>query len=138
MKLTALFCCSTHVANITSDAADPLPPPTTAAHAHAHQNASSTSLGSSTKPAKAVKPAKSISIHEPEPYTAAQALIMFNNYADEDDPSVIRPEGFEKLCIDADIPMEGGMPLIMFWQFGASEMAKISKSEWEKGTAELQ
>lgn len=62
---------------------------------------------------------------------------LFRIYADEDDPSVVGPEGFERLCADAGLPLEGALPLILAWQFGASEMAKITRSEWDAGTTEL-
>jgi DCN1-like protein 4/5 len=60
-------------------------------------------------------------------------LALFQNYADSDDPNVIGPEGFEGLCMDSGIPLEGALPLILAWQVDAKEMAKISKEEWAKG-----
>jgi DCN1-like protein 4/5 len=72
-----------------------------------------------------------------EPYTAQRALALFAKYADSDDPNVIGPEGFETLCTDAGIPLDGALPLILAWQLNAQEMAKISKDEWVKGTATL-
>ncbi len=47
------------------------------------------------------------------------------------------PEGFERLCADAGMPMEGARPLIFAWQMQAAEMAKISKQEWVQGMATL-
>ncbi|KAI0086212.1 Cullin binding-domain-containing protein [Irpex rosettiformis] len=101
-------------------------------------NSANTSIGSSTKHQKVIIPPKSISATESEPYSAATANILFARYADEDDPEVIGPGGLERLCGDADIPLEGALPLILAWQFGASEMAKVKKNEWEKGTSMLQ
>jgi hypothetical protein len=72
-----------------------------------------------------------------EPYTAQRALALFAKYADSDDPNVIGPEGFEALCTDAGIPLDGALPLILAWQLNAQEMAKISKDEWVKGMATL-
>ena len=83
------------------------------------------------KPAKAAKPS------EPAPYTPAASTSLFSSYADPDDPSVIGPEGFERLCSDAQVSLEGALPLILAWQMGAGEMAKISKQEWENATADL-
>ncbi|KAI0761448.1 Cullin binding-domain-containing protein [Irpex lacteus] len=100
-------------------------------------NSANTSVVSTAKPPKAVKPAKT-SVSEPEPYSAADANTLFGKYADEDDPEVIGPAGLEKLCGDADMPLEGPLPLLMAWQFRASEMAKVTKSEWESGTSALQ
>ncbi|PCH38428.1 hypothetical protein WOLCODRAFT_55355, partial [Wolfiporia cocos MD-104 SS10] len=70
-------------------------------------------------------------------YSAAHAGSLFDAYADSDEPTVIGPEGFERLCSDMDISMEGALPLILAWQMSSSEMAKISKVEWEKNTTEL-
>lgn len=128
MKLTSLFCCSPNPVTFSHDV--------DALHASSNVNASSTSVGSSTKTPKVVKPVKTVP--DPEPYTASQAEVLFQKYADEDDPSVIGPEGLEKLCSDAEIPLDGALPLVLAWQFGASEMAKLSKSEWETGTSQLQ
>ncbi|KAF5379881.1 hypothetical protein D9757_007207 [Collybiopsis confluens] len=72
-----------------------------------------------------------------EPYSAARALTLFENYADDDDPSAIGPAGLENLCNDAKIPMEGAMPLILAWQLNAEEMGKFTKDEWVKGTSKL-
>ncbi|KIM49504.1 hypothetical protein M413DRAFT_109773 [Hebeloma cylindrosporum] len=35
------------------------------------------------------------------------------------------------------MPLEGARPIIFAWQFGAKEMAKISKEEWAHGTSTL-
>ncbi|KAF5358096.1 hypothetical protein D9756_001970 [Leucocoprinus leucothites] len=71
------------------------------------------------------------------PYTPQHALTLFEDYADPDEPNVIGPEGFEKLCNDANLSMEGSVPLILAWQMNAKEMAKISKEEWVSGTKDL-
>lgn len=73
-----------------------------------------------------------------EPYTPSRATALFTAYADEEDSTTIGPEGFERLCNDADTPLEGAKPLILAWLLRAAEMAKISKTEWEAGMAELQ
>ncbi|TFY76479.1 hypothetical protein EWM64_g7535 [Hericium alpestre] len=75
---------------------------------------------------------------KPEPYSAARAAKLFATYADEDDPSVIGPEGFERLCNDAKIPLDGAVPLILAWQLDSKEMAKITRDEWTKGMGALQ
>jgi DCN1-like protein 4/5 len=72
-----------------------------------------------------------------DPYTAHRALELFKAYADEDVPDVINPEGFERLCKDADMPLEGARPLVFSWQVQAKEMGKISKSEWVQGMSTL-
>ena len=72
-----------------------------------------------------------------EPYSAGQASNLFQQYADKDDRNVIGPEGFERLCTDAEIPMDGVAPLLLAWQLGSTELAKIKKTEWDKGTEEL-
>jgi len=72
-----------------------------------------------------------------EPYSSQRAQELFKTYADNDDPNAIGPEGFEQLCNDANMPMDGARPIIFAWQFGAKEMAKISKEEWIGGTSTL-
>ena len=73
-----------------------------------------------------------------ENYTPDRAQKLFASYADEDDPSVIGPEGFERLCADAGISLEGVQPLILAWQLKASEMGKIRQDEWTVGMSALQ
>lgn len=64
--------------------------------------------------------------------------MLFEHYADEDEPDFIGPEGLERLCSDAEVPMEGAGPLVLAWLLGTKEMGKIAKSEWVKGMDELQ
>lgn len=72
-----------------------------------------------------------------EVYSSQRALELFSDYADSDDANVIGPEGFERICTDADMPLDGPRPIIFAWQMGAKDMAKISKDEWIKGTGTL-
>jgi len=72
-----------------------------------------------------------------EHYTPQHSLSLFELYADSDNPSVIGPEGYEKLCADANLPLDGALPLILAWQLGSKEMAKITKDEWTSGTGSL-
>lgn len=72
------------------------------------------------------------------PYTPENALALFTTYADADDPTVIDTEGFTQLCMDAQIPLEGALPLILAWQLGAKDMGKFTHEEWVKGTSSLQ
>ncbi|KAI0082877.1 DUF298-domain-containing protein [Panus rudis PR-1116 ss-1] len=83
------------------------------------------------------KAASSKSTKALEPYSRERAVQLFDRYADEDNQDVIGPAGFEKLCSDLDISLEGALPLILAWQFGASEMAKLKKDEWLKFTNDL-
>ncbi|KAF5386568.1 hypothetical protein D9615_001903 [Tricholomella constricta] len=87
-------------------------------------------------------PAAPATAHSPppganDPYSPARSQALFNFYADDDDSSVIGPEGYERLCTDAKIPLEGAAPLILAWQFGAKEMGRVTKDEWRKGTESL-
>ncbi|KAF8810102.1 hypothetical protein BYT27DRAFT_6501356 [Phlegmacium glaucopus] len=72
-----------------------------------------------------------------ETYTPQRALDLFNIYTEKDNKNLIATEGFEQLCIDANIPFDGALPLILAWQMGAKEMGKITKDEWVKGTSSL-
>jgi DCN1-like protein 4/5 len=62
---------------------------------------------------------------------------LFSQFADEDASDVIGAEGFERLCKEAQVPLDGVLPLLLSWQFGSHEIAKISKQEWMEGTAAL-
>lgn len=73
-----------------------------------------------------------------EPYTASRTAALFDSYADEDEPDVIGPEGLERLCGDAGVPMDGVGPLVFAWLVGAKEMGKIARAEWEKGMGAMQ
>ncbi|KXN91212.1 DCN1-like protein 5, partial [Leucoagaricus sp. SymC.cos] len=88
------------------------------------------------KPPEPTEAAAVLSVKD-EPYTPQRAITLFESYADPDEPNVIGPEGFEKLCTDANLSMEGSAPLILGWQMDAKEMAKISKEEWVSGTKAL-
>ncbi|KZP32551.1 DUF298-domain-containing protein [Athelia psychrophila] len=98
--------------------------------------------GPSKVPPKKSKEAPAKDVLAPQPYTPALALSLFNTYIDPDtadtsDPS-IGSDGFERLCSDAQIPLDGALPLVLAWMLDAQEMAKIGKDEWVKGTAKLQ
>ncbi|KAF5330402.1 hypothetical protein D9619_005606 [Psilocybe cf. subviscida] len=128
MRFSALFCCgSTHVKSVHSDEeptanrkpiSQKVAPPVTSEPVH-------------TAPAtKAPAPKKQKS----EPFTPARALALFSTYADKDEADVIGPEGYQQLCSDANMNLEGTQPLILAWQIGTSEMGKITKDEWVKWT----
>jgi hypothetical protein len=73
-----------------------------------------------------------------QPYIATRATDLFSSYADPDDPTVIGPEGFERLCSDVGLQMDGAQPLVLAWMLEAAEMGKITKDEWSKATSSLQ
>lgn len=72
-----------------------------------------------------------------EPYTPQRAMELFKKYADSDNADVIGPEGFEQLCTDANMPLDGPRPIIFAWQMEAKDMAKVTKEEWVNGTSKL-
>lgn len=69
-------------------------------------------------------------------YSEAAAAELFTTYADPDEPQVIGPEGLEKFCTEADIPMEGALPILLSWQLNAQEMGRLEKAGWTKWTTE--
>ncbi|PIL30541.1 hypothetical protein GSI_07241 [Ganoderma sinense ZZ0214-1] len=83
------------------------------------------------------KPAATMHAGKPEPYSEGRARQLFKTYEDPDTPGEIGPEGFEKLCTDLDISLEGALPLVLAWQMHATEMARFKEAEWLKGTGEL-
>ncbi|PFH52467.1 hypothetical protein AMATHDRAFT_139985, partial [Amanita thiersii Skay4041] len=72
-----------------------------------------------------------------EEYTPKRSLAVFDTFVDSDNAQLIGPDGFERICSEAQIPMDGAMPLILSWQLGAEEMAKLSRDGWVKGTGNL-
>jgi len=44
-------------------------------------------------------------------------------------------DGFEKLCTDARIALDGPLALLLAWQFQTGEMMKITNEEWTRGTS---
>ena len=59
-------------------------------------------------------------------------------YMDADNPQVMGAEGFERLCSDAGIPMDGSRPLLLAWQLGARELGTFTLEEWTNTLNELQ
>ncbi|KAI1784046.1 Cullin binding-domain-containing protein [Ganoderma leucocontextum] len=83
------------------------------------------------------KPVVTKNAGKPEPYSEGRARQLFKTYEDPDTPGEIGPEGFEKLCTDLDISLEGALPLVLAWQMHATEMAKFKETEWLNSTGEL-
>ena len=79
-----------------------------------------------------------IAYQKTDVYTEQQAEALFSQFADDDSPDVIGAEGFERLCNEIQVPLDGAMPLLLAWQFDSREMGKISKEEWMRGTSALQ
>ncbi|KAH7889985.1 Cullin binding-domain-containing protein [Phlebopus sp. FC_14] len=69
-----------------------------------------------------------------EEYSRQRSQALFKSFADPDDSNVIGPEGLEKLCTEAGIPLEGAQSLLMAWQFKAHELGKFGREEWLQGT----
>ena len=101
---------------------------------NAHLHYDDTSTDAAADPAKT---GSRKSASKPEPYSEDRARKLFKTYEDADTPGEISPEGFEKLCGDLDISLEGALPLVLAWQMHSTEMAKFKESEWIQGTAEL-
>ncbi|KAI0293434.1 Cullin binding-domain-containing protein [Russula brevipes] len=70
-------------------------------------------------------------------YSQQAAEALFSRFADKDTPDVIGAEGFERLCNEAQIPLDGALPLLLAWQCDSQEMGRISKKEWMGGTTAL-
>jgi len=70
-------------------------------------------------------------------YSEQRADALFSQFTDEDSPDVIGAEGFEQLCNQAQVPLDGVLPLLLSWQLDSHEMLKISREEWMKATAAL-
>ncbi|TFK46010.1 DUF298-domain-containing protein [Heliocybe sulcata] len=112
MRLSSLLCC--------------------VSNRNTHHSEDEASSKSQTK-----KHAVSTSASSDAAYAPKAAADLFAKYADPDDAEVIGPEGFETLCTDAGVQMDGAQPLILAWQLDAQEIAKIRREEWMKGTGAL-
>lgn len=63
---------------------------------------------------------------------------LFNAYAEAADPDTIGAEGLQRLCAEANIPMDGAQPLLLSWQLDANEFGSFKREEWTKNLDELQ
>ena len=79
-----------------------------------------------------------MNVKKTEPYNAADVQSLFKAYADEDDADTISPENFERLCTDANVPMEGPMPLILLWHMDAQDLGTIKRDQWTRAMQSLQ
>jgi len=134
MHFSSLFCCSSNqIKNVHSDD-EPIRKVPSIKELPPKQPVSNPQPIVEPTPAPPAPPKKTM---KHDPYTPQRALTLFAIYADSDDVNVIGPEGFEKLCADADMPLDGPRPIIFAWQTGAKDMAKITKDEWVSGTSTL-
>lgn len=78
------------------------------------------------------------SFKETGPYSAADVQSLFEAYADEDEADTISAENFERLCTDANVPMEGPMPLILLWHLDAKDLGTIKRGQWTKAMHDSQ
>ena len=67
-------------------------------------------------------------------------IALFDEIADDEDPSVAGMEGISKLCDKLDIdPLEDIRILVLLWKLGSKEKpAQISREEWISGCQTLQ
>ena len=77
-------------------------------------------------------------VKKTEPYIPADVQSLFKEYADEDDADTISAENFERLCTDANVSMEGPMPLILLWHMDAQDLGTIKRDQWTKVMQDLQ
>jgi DCN1-like protein 4/5 len=63
---------------------------------------------------------------------------LFKAYADQDDADTISAENFERLCTNANVPMEGPMPLILLWLMDSQELGIIKRDKWVRVMQDLQ
>jgi hypothetical protein len=70
----------------------------------------------------------------------AAAEKLFQEIADEDDPTVAGMEGISQICDQLEIdPLEDIRILVLLWKLGSKEKpAQISKEEWISGCHKLQ
>lgn len=87
------------------------------------------------------KSSRSSSSRSASRHTTDEAGIMnmFNELADEEDPTIITIEGISKLGENIGIdPFEDVRCLVLLWKFGVEEKpGQVSKDEWVKGCQTL-
>ena len=123
MLFTSLFCCRSN-SHHPDDPAEP----------------SSSAQKQDSEPPTPVRqpvsssrmPSLTSSVKKTEPYNPSDVLSLFKSYADGDDPETISAENFERLCTDANVPMEGPMPLILLWHMDAQDLGTIKRDQWTK------
>jgi hypothetical protein len=59
-----------------------------------------------------------------EPYSAARAGALFDVYEDPEEPGMIGPEQFARLCEDAGLPLDGPLPLLVSYRLTTTPMAR--------------
>ncbi|KAG6821058.1 hypothetical protein H0H93_007217 [Arthromyces matolae] len=129
MKLSSFICCCSHkVENLYSD------DEVIVQKKSIPETATPTTIN---EPPISAKPQPQSRAAPNEVYSPERAETLFKNYEDPEEPNVIGADGFSRLCTDADISMDGALPLILAWQFGTKEMMKITADEWQKGTGSL-
>lgn len=99
--------------------------------------ASGDNFADAVAPNSGAKKTPSEAAAKSEVYSVQRAEALFFQFADEDNPDVIGAEGFERLCSQAEVPLDGALPLLLSWQLDSHEMGKISREEWLKATAVL-
>ena len=123
MLFTSLFCCRSN----SHHPDDPVEPSSSAQKQNPEPPAPVCQRASSSgKRGLTWNPKKT------EPYNPANVQSLFKAYADKDDADTISAENFERLCTDANVPMEGPMPLILLWLMDAQDLGTIKKDQWTK------
>lgn len=119
-----------------SDDDDDIPVPSKRAKSRGKVGSSSTLTANSipTPPAAKSQPLELPEPEEPKPERVEE---LFNKYADEEEKDAISAGGLESLYGDADIALDGAMPWIMAWRFGAEEMLNFTREEWKRGMESL-
>ncbi|KAG8996938.1 hypothetical protein FRB93_000608 [Tulasnella sp. JGI-2019a] len=92
--------------------------------------ASGSKAPASAKPPKAaLKVTLAAPVKEPE-YTFERLNRTFELYADPEDPKIMSIEGLQRLFEDAEINMEGVVPLLLAWTCKSEEFGVITLDEW--------
>jgi len=134
MALSSLFCCfSDNVTKLHSDDETPRVSAVNVQQVPASPVTTKSTLNDVREPTTT----RSSSLFKPEPYSPQRSLALFHLYADRDEPQVIGPDGFERLCKDAEMSMDSPLPLIFAWQMNGTQMAKLKMAEWVQGTDTL-
>ncbi|KAG8873606.1 hypothetical protein FRB97_006621 [Tulasnella sp. 331] len=96
--------------------------------------AASSKASAPAKPPKTAPPPKAaaaqpVPVKEPE-YTLTRLNETFAHYADPNNQKMMSTEGLQRLFEDAEISMEGVVPLLLAWTCKSEEFGVITLDEW--------
>ncbi|XP_031550374.1 DCN1-like protein 4 isoform X2 [Actinia tenebrosa] len=73
-----------------------------------------------------------------KPFSLRKCRSWFLQYAAQDDPDTIGPDGIEKLCRDLAVDPENVVMLVVAWKLQAETLGYFKFNEWSKGMGNME